>query len=90
MKRGDRDNIPENEEAAATACAVQNMLLTATANALAIYWGTGGMCYHPSMKKHFNLRDEDKIMGFLYTGYSDKIAQHGTRISTIKEKVEWL
>jgi nitroreductase len=87
MKRGDKENIPEQEEMAATACAVQNMLLTAAAYELAVYWGSGGMCYHPSLKKHFGLEEQDKIMGFLYMGYSDKEHPKGFRNTGIDEKV---
>jgi nitroreductase len=87
MKRGDKDNIPEQEELAATACAVQNMLLMASAHRLAVYWGTGGMCYHPALKKHFGLREQDMVMGFLYMGYSDKEHPTGFRNTGIDEKI---
>ena len=90
MKRGDKENIPEQEELAATACAVQNMLLTASGFGLAVYWGTGGMCYHPSFKKHFELSEEDKIMGFLYMGYSDKEHTKGFRHTGMEEKTTWI
>jgi nitroreductase len=89
MKRGDKDNIPEKEEAAATACAIQNMLLTAQANALASFWSTGGMCYHPSMRKHFGYGEEDKVMGVIYLGYSDKVNE-GSRNSSVNEKTTWI
>jgi nitroreductase len=86
MKRGNRENIPECEEMAATACAAQNILLMAAAYKLAVYWGTGGMCYHPSMKKALHLKEADRIMGFLYFGYSGKHPQ-GVRNSSIDEKI---
>ncbi|MDB5226098.1 MAG: nitroreductase [Bacteroidota bacterium] len=90
MKRGKQENIPEQEELAATACAVQNILLTASTSGLATYWGTGGMCYHPSLKKYFGLGAEDKIMGFLYMGYSDKEHPKGFRHTGIEEKITWM
>ena len=90
MKRGDKENIPEKEELAATACAVENILLMASTYELAVYWGTGGMCYHPSLKKHFGLRDEDKVMGFLYMGYSDKPHPNGFRNTDIEAKTTWI
>ncbi len=90
MKRGQQQNIPEIEELAATACAAQNILLTASAHEVAAYWGTGGMCYHPSMKAHFGFGEEDKIMGFLYLGYTDKVWPEGQRNSTIEEKTTWI
>lgn len=90
MKRGSNQNIPEIEEIAATACAVQNMLLVASEKKIAAYWGTGGMCYHPKMKKHFGFGEDDKIIGFLYLGYTDKVHVDGVRNSTIEEKIRWI
>ncbi len=89
MKRGDRDNIPEIEELAATACAVQNLLLTAAEKGIAAYWGTGGMCYHPSLKTYLGFAEQDRIMGFIYFGYTDKEHAEGFRNSTIEEKTSW-
>ncbi|HRH58781.1 MAG TPA: nitroreductase [Chitinophagales bacterium] len=89
MKRGDRDNIPEIEELAATACAVQNILLVAAEKNIATYWGTGGMCYHPKMKSYFGFGEQDRIMGFLYLGYTDKTPADGFRNSSINEKTTW-
>jgi nitroreductase len=90
MKRGEKKNIPEIEEIAATACATQNMLLTAHAHAISAYWGTGGMCYEAITHQHFKLEPEDKIMGFLYLGYSDITSVEGYRNSTIQEKTTWV
>ena len=89
MKRGANQNIPDIEEIAATACAVQNILLVAAEKNIAAYWGTGGMCYHPKMKAHFGFEEHDKIIGFLYLGYSDKAPADGFRNSSIEEKVSW-
>jgi len=89
MKRGEKENIPEKEEAAAAACAIQNILLTATAHGLASFWSTGGMCYHPSMKNHFGFGEEDKVIGVIYLGYSDKQASV-SRNTTIEEKTTWI
>jgi len=89
MKRGDNKNIPENEEIAATVCAVQNMLLTAAAHQLAAYWGTGGMCYHPALKHELGLGEEDNILGLLYLGYTDIEHPKGFRNTPIEDKITW-
>ena len=89
MKRGSNQNIPEIEELAATACAIQNILLLATENKIAAYWGSGGMTYHPSLKAHFGFSEEDKVLGFLYLGYSDKETPKGFRNTSIEEKTTW-
>jgi nitroreductase len=88
MHRGNLPKIPAFEELAATACAVQNLLLGATALNLASYWGTGGMILKPAMRAFLNLRDEDEVMGVLYLGYADEYPQ-GIRKVPLSEKVIW-
>lgn len=64
------------EEVAATACAVQNMMLTAHALGLASIWRTGEPSYHAIMKETFGVSERGLVLGFLYLGYpeSDKPA----------------
>lgn len=90
MKRGANPKIPEVEEIAAVACAVQNIWLAATAQNIAVYWGSGGMTYTPAMQDYLGLRDEDKVMGFLYLGYSEEAPRPGRRIKPLDEKVKWM
>lgn len=91
LKRSDNKNIPLNEEISAVSCAVQNMLLVATSHNVASYWGTGGMCYEPSMKTAYGLEEEDMMMGFLFLGKTpnDDLAD-GKRITSIVEKTKWI
>jgi nitroreductase len=86
MQRGTLPGIPVLEEIAAASCAVQNMLLGATALGIASYWGSGGMAYHPAMKKLLRLAAEDLVLGILYLGYTDKQLT-GRRNSPIKSKI---
>ncbi|KAA2241545.1 nitroreductase [Chitinophaga agrisoli] len=90
MKRGDNPKIPEIEEIAAVACAVQNMWLAATELQLAAYWGSGGMTYHPAMQDYLGLRDDDKVLGFFYLGHTDNGVPEGRRIKPLTEKVKWM
>lgn len=60
MHRGNLPKIPVFEEMAATACAVQNLLLGATALNIASYWGTGGMILKPAMRTFLQLREDRK------------------------------
>jgi hypothetical protein len=89
MQRGNLPNIPVLEEIAAAACAVQNILLGATARGIASYWGSGGMAYHPAMKNFLKLQEEDLVLGIIYLGYSDKILT-GRRNSPIHAKITYL
>jgi nitroreductase len=89
MKRGNLPKIPVFEEMAATACAVQNILIGATALNMASYWGTGGMALKPEMKVFLNLSEDDQVVGILYFGYADEHPQ-GVRNIPIEEKIRWV
>jgi nitroreductase len=86
MQRGQLPAIPVLEEIAAASCAVQNILLGATALDIASYWGSGGMAYHPAMKKLLELQEEDLVLGILYLGYTDKQLT-GRRNTPIHSKI---
>lgn len=88
MRRQETEKIPEIEEVAAVACAVQNMHLTATAYGLGGYWSTGNIAYSEEMKSFLNLNPKDKCLGLFYIGYPniDWPKQH--RIP-LEYKTEW-
>jgi nitroreductase len=88
MRRGNLAKIPVSEEAAATAAAIQNILLGATALNIASFWNTGGMVLKPAMHSFLNLRDEDQVMGVIYLGYADEYPK-GVRKVPMSEKVVW-
>ncbi len=88
MQRGNSPKIPAVEEIAATAIAIQNILLGATAAGIASFWSTGGMTHHPAMKDLLQLNDEDIVMSLLYLGYTDE-QMEGKRQTEIEEKVTW-
>lgn len=88
MKRQESEKIPEIEEVAAVACAVQNMHLTATAYGLGGYWSTGNIAYSEEMKQYLNLNEKDKCLGLFYIGYPniDWPKQHRV---PLEYKTEW-
>ncbi len=89
MKRHTEANIPEFEEIAAVACAVQNMYLTAAAYGVGCYWTTGGVTNNPAAKPFFNLDKDDKLLGFLYVGVIAVPSPQGKR-NAIENKVKWI
>lgn len=89
MKRSPEGKIPEEEEYAAVAAAVQNMLLGASAKKIAVIWSTGGMATKPPMMPLLDLTEEDKVVGFLYLGYADGELKDGFRKIPLNEKVIW-
>lgn len=91
MARSEVAGLPEQEEVAAVSCAIQNMLLVATVHNVASYWGTGGMCYHPSFKSVYGMEDKDVILGFIMLGKTDNDdLADGKRHSLITEKIKWM
>jgi nitroreductase len=60
--------IPEVEQIAAVAAAMQNMLLAAHALGFAAKWATGKQAYDHSVKAGLGLADADRVIGFLYLG----------------------
>lgn len=89
MKRGDLPKIPPFEEIAAASCAIQNMLLGATALNIASFWSTGGMALKPVFKELMGYGDDDQVMGILYFGYADDHPE-GKRNMQIEEKITWV
>lgn len=87
MKRTE-GKLPEIEEIEATACAVQNMHLTATAYGVGCYWGSGGITYQEEAKSFFDLEPEDKLLGFLYLGMPKEWPEG--RRKPIADKVRWV
>jgi nitroreductase len=89
MKRTENTGIPEAEEFAATAAAIQNFLLGAQALEIAALWSTGGMTHSPSMKAYAGLAEADTVLGLLYCGYSDTPYREGKRNIPLADKVTW-
>lgn len=90
MKRDLKERVPEIEEIMATACAVQNMYLTASAYGIGGYWGTGGVTYYEEAKSFFGLAPEDKLLGFFYLGVPKTDKWPEGRRDPISEKVSWV
>lgn len=89
MKRDESASVPEVEEVASVAMAVQNMYLTATAYGVGCYWGSGGITYMEEAKSFFDLGPSDKLLGFLYVGMPSKAWPQSTR-KPYEDKVSWV
>lgn len=90
MKRDEKESIPEEEEIASVAAAVQNMHITCNAYGLAAYWGSGGCTYTPEMKEYLNLGEKDKCLGFFHVGYPDVDWPRKTPRKQRGEIAEWI
>ncbi len=90
MKRDEKLSVPEEEEIAAVAAAVQNMYLTCNAYALAAYWSSGGCTYTSEMKEYLGLSENDKCLGFFHVGYPDIEWPRKTPRKKRNEITEWI
>ena len=89
MKRQITQKIPLVEEIAATAAAIEHLLLGAQEQGIAALWSTGGMTYHDSMKQLLGLGENDQMMGLIYLGYTDEAAPTAKRNIPLSEKTIW-
>lgn len=85
----DNPKVIESEELAATAAAIQNMLLAAHALGLGAIWRTGAAAYHPKIKELFGLEAKDHMLGFIYLGYPDMDPPRKER-TPYQEKTVWI
>jgi len=81
------EKIPEWEEVAAVACAVQNMWLTATANGIGAYWSSPSVT--DSLRTFLGLKENQKCIGFFYMGYHNA-GELPARRTPVAEKVTWV
>ena len=87
MQRDPNASLPEWEEVAAVAMAVQNMWLTATDMGIGSYWSSPGLIKY--MDEFFEMESGEKCLGFFYLGNFD--GPIDDRIpGPISEKTVWL
>jgi nitroreductase len=63
-----KGKITELDDTLAVGCAVQNMMLTATAYGLGAFWATPGIIKEQEINEFLNI-ENGKCLGFLYLGY---------------------
>mgnify|MGYP001827441919 CR=1 FL=1 len=86
MQRDPKESIPEWEEVAATAMAVQNMWLCCTELGIGAYWSSPSLIAH--MDEFFDLKPGETCLGFFYMGHYDQPMEKGMR-TPISDKTVW-
>lgn len=91
--------MPEWEEVAAVACAVQNAHILACQLGVAAYWSSGGtegpLATQP-VREMLGLEDGDRCLGLMYVGMADEKTWRKSQgraesaRGSIDEKVSWL
>ncbi len=88
MQRDPEERIPEWEEIAAVAMAVQNMWLTAHEMEIGAYWSSPALIKF--FGEHLSLQQGERCLGFFYMGKYRGDVPEGTRKTSIKDKTVWL
>jgi nitroreductase len=91
MHRHDLPGLPEEEEIAAVAMAVQNLWLTLTDIPEAGgYWSSGALVYTPQFAEYLGWNSPIRCLGLFYVGIKDAKKPHadGHR-KPIENKVVW-
>lgn len=69
MERNGGAKIPEQEELEAMACALQNLMLSATAAGLGSFWSSPPVLDTREFQAWAGLRAEDRCVGLIYLGW---------------------
>lgn len=87
MQRDPKFSLPEWEEIAAVACAVQNMWLTCTTLGIGCYWSTHDAAIDAG--EFLGCAESERCLGFFYMGYWAAEPAPGTR-QPVSGKTVWL
>lgn len=85
LHRDAGDKIPEIEEIEAVACAMQNIMLSATAAGLGSYWSSPPVIYTPEFGRWLGLREQDRCLGLLYLGWA---RSHAASLTSVRAGLE--
>lgn len=81
------DKLPAWEEIAATACAVQNIALTAEALNIGAYWSSPPLI--DDLGEFLGLQPDEKCYGLFYMGYHEEAPREANR-TPMAEKITWI
>ncbi|MCB1208957.1 MAG: nitroreductase [Verrucomicrobiales bacterium] len=87
MQRDPSHKIVALEEIEAVACAIQNLMLSATAAGLGSFWSSPPVIGHPEFAQWLGLGAEDQCCGLIYLGYAKEGRQPAAVPRLAVEKV---
>ena len=88
MQRHSNSKLPEWEEIAAVACAIQNLYLSVTAEELGGYWSSPGLMIQ-HIHKFIQMEENEKCLGFFYLGVPIDGLNLQIKKGNLSEKVKW-
>ncbi len=87
MQRDPDERLPEWEELAAVATAVQNMWLSSHAYGIGSYWSSPSVINY--MNEFIEMNEGEKCLGLFYMGYYDEQQPMPKRENSLS-RVEWI
>jgi nitroreductase len=81
--------VLEIENIAATAAAIENLLLAAHGIGLGAKWRTGEWARDPMVKDFLGFQPDQHIIGFIYLGYPEFLAEPMIRPS-FEDRTVWM
>lgn len=89
MKRDPNESLPEWEEIASVAMAVQNMWLACSELGIGAYWSSPSFItqHHP---EYLHLESGERCLGLFYMGWQDPDAPLVARRGAMHDKVKWI
>lgn len=87
LHRDPKEGVPEWEELASVACAVQNLWISLDQYGIGGYWSTPASCEF--LGEHVPLLDNERCVGFFYMGYHESQAPIMPK-QPIENKTEWI
>jgi len=88
MQRHEESNLPEWEEIAAVACAVQNMWLTCAAYGIGSYWSSPSAILNAN--EFLGLSDGERCLGLFYLGYEKTQPVTERKRGPVEDKIVWM
>ena len=88
MQRDPQKRLPEWEEIAAVACAIQNIYLSMTAAGYGGYWSTPSLMIH-HIGEFLDLHEGERCLGFFYMGVPIEGKTPTIVKGDIEDKVNW-
>ena len=88
MQRCPQESVPEWEEVAAVACAIQNIYLSVTAAGLGGYWSSPKLLID-QIHHYIDMVEGERCLGFFYIGVPIKEVDLGIIKKPLEEKAKW-
>lgn len=82
-------SVPEIEQLLSCGAAIQNMMLAAHAQNVGAMWRTGAMAYNDIVNAGLGLKDNERILGYLYLGQVDGKSRTLKPLDTEEYFTEW-